>query len=198
MELKSIFGSQTKAQEIILLMNGAKDVVRQGFYNSELKKDEEFCQENNLFLVKSKFKVLLKDECGNNSSHYTNKGIRVEENDPQGMFFVYLSKEEEKVWLASYYELVEDHQKLGLILGYPTCCVAFFCKIFDENKTNLELEPTNPWTDLSKRSKDRVLLSHFPCSSECPESIALGKKYFGVLEKVDKEKAEELISKLKE
>lgn len=188
--VKNIFGSQTKAQEIVLLLNGAKEVVRQGFYDSELVEVEKFCQENNLFLVKSKFKVLLDD------TNYSNKGIRLKENDPQGMFFVYISKKEETAWLASYYELVGDDKNLGLILGYPKCCVDYFVKNFNSNKTNLELKSTNPWTNLSQRSQDCVLLSHFPCDSKCVESVALGKKYFSVLKKIDLERSEELISEL--
>ena len=191
MNLKTIFLTETKAQEIILLLNDVKEVVRQGFYDSELEKVKEFCQENKLFLVKSKFKVLL------DGNDYSNKGIRVSD-DPQGMFFVYLSKSEEKAWLASYYELVGDDLNLGLLLGYPKCCVDFFCQNFKEEKTNLELKPTNPWTNLSQRDKDCVLLSHFPCSSDCQESVELGKKYFVVLEKVDLKRSEKLISRLEE
>jgi len=56
------FGSKTKAQEIVLLLNDAKQVVRQGFYPHELEKVEKFCGENNIYLIKSKFKVILADE----------------------------------------------------------------------------------------------------------------------------------------
>lgn len=189
--LVRVFGSKTKAQEVVLLLEGAKEVVRQGFYPEELGSVERFCSENCIFLVKSKFKILLAD-----SEAYTNKGIRVEEKDTRGLYFVYLSKSEEKALMASYHELVDDTYNLGLVLGYPKCCVEFFCENFSEDKTNLELKPTNEWTNLSKREEDCVLISHFPCSSDCLRSIEIAKNNFEVLKKYDKGWAEEMLKEL--
>lgn len=190
--LTPLFTSRTKAQEILLLLHDAKEVVRQGFYEQELPAVEQFCRQNNLYLVKSKFKVILTDE-----NNFTNKGLRIPGNDPRaGMYFVYISKNETKAYLASYYELIDDHRKLGLLLGYPQCCVEFFCRNFSENNTNLELQPTKIYTNISKRDEDAVLLSHFPCSSDCEKSIGLGKRYLAVLEKGEPERAAELRSTL--
>ncbi len=186
--LSPIFTSQSKAQEIVLLLHDATEVVRQGFYEKELPAVEQFCHQNSLFLVKSKFKVILDD--GNN---FTNKGVRIPETDPRtGMYFIYISKDETKAYLASYYELIENHQALGQLLGYPGCCIDFFCRNFNENKTDLQLKPTNLYTNITKRNEDAVLLSHFPCSSDCPESIRLGKSYLGLLEKIDPFRAAEI------
>jgi len=192
--LSKVFGSKTKAQEIILLLQNVKEVVRQGFYASELPAVEDFCQNNYLFLVKSKFKVAIEDP----EENFSNKGLRLKEDDPRpGMYFVYISKEEKLALLASYAELMNRPRELGRILGYPECCVEFFCKNFGENNTNLELTPTNPWTNLSKRDQDCVLISHFPCNSECAESIELAKKYFEIIKTVDEERAEEILTVLK-
>ena len=191
-QLSYIFGSKSKAQEIILLLNDTKKVVRQGFYEDELDKVEKYCEENNLTLVKSKFKVLLADE-----QAYSNKGIRVQSTDKRrGMYFVYISKDEQQAWLASYFELIGNDIDLGRVLGYPSCCVDFFCKRFSEDNPNLQLKPTNAFTNLTKREQDYVIISHFPCSSDCQESIELGKKYLDVLMKVDKERVEELLGEL--
>ena len=89
-QLEKTFGSQTKAQEILLLLEGEKEVVRQGFYPEELPEVEKFCRENELFLIKSKFKIILEEE------GYSNKGTRVEETHSQGMYFIYISKSEKK------------------------------------------------------------------------------------------------------
>ena len=191
-QLSMVFGSYSKAQEILFLLHGAKDVVRQGFYEAELPAIEQFCQEYQLHLVKSKFKVLLADE-----ENFSNKGIRIPEDDSRpGMFFMYFSSDEEKALLASYYELMGNDKDLGLSLGYPACCVNFFLRHFNENKTNLELKPTNPWTNLSKRDQDIVLLSHFPCNSECKESIDLGKKYYNTLLSINPENANRIFQEL--
>ena len=187
-ELKPFFGSYSKAQEILFLVKDAKDVVRQGFYDKELPPLESFCKENRLCLVKSTFKVVLND-----NSAYSNQGLRLPASDPQpGMYLVYISKDQQKAYLASYYELTENHQGLGLLLGYPACCILFFIQNFHEQNTNLELKPINLYTNLTQRENDVVLLSHFPCSSDCQESIALGKKYLEVLQQVDKARAEKI------
>ena len=51
-KLSAVFGSKTKAQEITLLLEGAKQVVRQGFYEGELPAVQKFCDEHGIFLVK--------------------------------------------------------------------------------------------------------------------------------------------------
>jgi len=191
-QLSLIFGSKTKAQEIVLLQQNAKKVARQGFFEPELFKVERFCHKNKLFLVKSTYKVLFADE-----GVYSNKGVRIPENDKRpGMYFVYISKDEQQAWLASYYELMQNHKDLGLVLGYPKCCVEFFCQNFTAHNSNPEHKPTNPHTNLSKREQDLVILSHFPCHSDCKESIALGEKYLQAIYAVDKERARELLTQL--
>lgn len=189
--LQKIFGSKTKAQEIIFLLHDAKEVVRQGFYPAELPEIEKFCRKGSIFLVKSAFKVLLEGPA------FTNKGTRVSLDHPNGMYFVYFSKDERKAHLAAFYEQMGNDQELGLLLGYPTCCVDFFCKNFSNTLTNLELFPSNPYTNLSQRKNDAVLVSYFPCASGCERSIALAKRYLGVLEEVDEKRAKELIRELK-
>jgi len=190
--LSLIFGSKTKAQEILLLQNKAKEVVRQGFYEQELPKIEKYCGEHKIYLAKSKFKVILADD-----GQYSNQGIRISEQDKrQGMYFVYFSKTEEKAWLAAYYELVRNDRDLGLLLGYPSCCVNFFCQQGKQKNFNPTHPPINMFTNLTQREKDVVLLSHFPCSSECAESVSLGKKYLEILKKEDLKRAQEIISQL--
>lgn len=190
-KLPLLFGSKMKAEEILLLQHGTKPVVRHGYYESELPKVRKFCDENNLYLVKSNFKVLLADESG-----YSNKGTRISEDDKRpGMYFVYISKDEEKAWLAAYHEMMNNHRELGLSLGYPKCCVEFFFSKFPQN-VNPVLKPTNPFTNLTKRSQDSVLISHFPCSSDCPNSIEMGKNNHRIISKLDKVRGQELIDVL--
>ncbi len=224
--LRSIFGSKTKAQEILLLLKDAKEVVRQGFYEAELPAVEQFCQKNNLFLAKSKFKVLLADgekeytkpqvelqmiDCGlvlgdchivqKNSCGrvYSNLGMRISEEDPRpGMFFIYFSKNEKKALLASYAELMNRPRELGILLGYPECCINYFCQQFREDNPNPQHQPTNFLTNLSLRVQDYALLSHFPCHSECAESKKLAQKYFEVIAQADSGWAGELREKLEQ
>ena len=193
-KLSYTFGSKTKAQEIIFLLNNIKEVVRQGFYDHELPSVEKYCKENNLHLVKSKFKVLLADE-----NIFSNKGIRISEKDKRsGMYFTYISKDEQKAWLAAYYELMQNDKDLGLVLGYPQCCVNFFCNNFNSENPNPQVESSNPYTNISKREQDCVLISHFPCNAECQKTIEIAKKNLILLTDLDKNYAIEIAHDLKE
>jgi hypothetical protein len=192
-KLSLIFGSKTKAQEIILLRNDAKEVVRQGFYDHELPSVERYCKGNNLHLIKSKFKVMLADE-----NIFSNKGIRIPENDKRpGMYLTYISKDEQKAWLAAYYELMQNDKDLGLVLGYPQCCVDFFCINFNSENTNPQVESNNPYTNISKREQDCVLISHFPCNENCSETVEIAKNNLSLLAGVDETRAVEIVSILK-
>ncbi|MBI2665156.1 DUF483 domain-containing protein [Candidatus Woesearchaeota archaeon] len=191
-QLSRLFGSKIKAEEILYLLHDLKPVVRQGFYDHELPVVEKFCKKYGLVSLKSKFKVILADE-----GAYSNKGIRVKEDDSgQGMFFVYISKDEKKAYLAEYYELVQSDKELGLILGYPKCCVTYFLEHFNENNPNPVQVSKNIYTNISQREKDLVLISHCPCSPGCSESISLGEKNLALLRKIDQERAKVIVDGL--
>ncbi|HLC91314.1 MAG TPA: DUF483 domain-containing protein [Candidatus Nanoarchaeia archaeon] len=193
-ELLPIFGSKTKVQEILCLLYDAKDVVRQGFYSSELQKVKEFCSANKLFIVESPFKVVLAD-----GNRFSNKGIRLDLDNPRlGMVFVYISKDEIKAHEGLLYETLHDDQRLGLLLGYPSCCVEYFISHFSAANPNPQIVSSNPFTNISQREQDCVLISHFPCSADCQESIALGKKYLEILKNVDQDRAKEIFDVLQE
>ena len=194
-EIALIFGSNTKAQEIVLLLNDFKKVVRQGFYEAELSKIEKFCQENKIHVVKSKFKILFADD---EHGSYSNKGLRLPESDPRpGMHFIYFSKDEQKAWLAAYYELMGNDAELGLLLGYPRCCVGYFMNNFSAKNPNPEQIGENPYTNISKRKKDLVLVSHFPCNPDCEESVQIARRNLMILKQEWPDRAAELISGLK-
>jgi len=182
-KLARIFGSKTKALEIVFLIQDLKPVVRQGFYDEELPKIIEFCKKNKLEIETSNYKVLLAD-----NSHYSNKGIKIPEDDPRkGMHFVYISKDKGKAIMANVLEMKNDHRSFGMLLGYPKCCVDFYVKNASEMaKTDNDfLRQTVKsskgynypfFSNIGKRSMDITLLSHFPCRFDCEESIKLAKK----------------------
>jgi hypothetical protein len=185
--LVPLFGSRSKAQEIIYLFNDVKKVVRHGFYPEEIAAVETYCLTEHIKTVRSKFKVITEE------SGYSNKGIRVEAMDPRrGMFFLYLSKDEKLAELARDFEDQQDDKNLGFVLGYPNCCIDFFCANFSENNVNPQIESSNPFTDISGRDKDIVIISHFPCKEDCVESVILGKKYLSVLDGARKEELQVL------
>ena len=50
-EVVKLFGSKCKTDEILLLIDGLKKLVRQGFYEHEFKDIISFCEENNIFWI---------------------------------------------------------------------------------------------------------------------------------------------------
>ena len=203
--LAGVFGTRMKSLEILFVLHGLKPVARQGFYDYEIREVEQFCKKNNLFFVKSEFKVMLADK----DRPFSNKGIILSGNDErEGMYFVYISKDELQAQKAAYYEITQDHYNLGITLGYPACCSKFFHEQFParskldndyeipvlENSTGNEF----PFVvNIFLRHKDYCLLSHFPCSLECNKSIGLGMKNYGLLHSYDAEISYEFMTNLK-
>lgn len=194
MDMAKTFGSKTKAQEMLLLLKDAKEVVRHGYYEHELLEVRKFCAENNLSMVKSRFKVMLADK----ESGFSNKGVRIDENDPRrGMYFVYISKDCLKAHKASYYEIAGNDAELGLLLGYPVCCVKFFCENFSSANPNPEIRQCGSrLTDISHRKDDCVLISHFPCSADCAKSTEMARRNLEIVSESDHERSYEIAKTL--
>lgn len=202
-DLIDIFGSRTKALEILYLLDDAKPVVRQGFYEEELEDIKGFCEKRKLCVETSPYKVVLVD------GSYSNKGIKVKADDPRrGMFFVYISKSRDKAVMADVFEFKNDHRGLGKILGYPDCCIDFFVKNepvrsrLDNDYVACTLGNSKgvrfPFqTNISKRTYDFTLLNHFPCSFNCQESIRLAEKHLSILGKHDPSLAMRFVKELK-
>ncbi|MBW2982511.1 DUF483 domain-containing protein [Candidatus Woesearchaeota archaeon] len=204
--LVDIFGNKTKALEVLYLLEGVKPVVRHGFYEHELPKIESFCEANNLVIEKSLYKVVIVDA---EEGEYSNKGIKVKTDDPrQGMLFIYISKDKAKAELASRYESEGNHKELGLLLGYPLCCIDFFIKHKNEQSmanndyvepilSNSEGDMFQFYTNVFKKQFDVTLLNHFPCSLDCEGSIDLAQTHLDIIRKYDPPLAEYLIQRLK-
>ncbi len=169
--MQDIFGSKTKVNEILFLLKDLKPVVRQGFYSHELEKVKEFCQKNNLFLELSPYKIIMEGE------NYSDQGKKVDKNHPQGMFFVYISKNQKSALLANLYETKGDHYNLGLALGYPECCCKFYQEQFEKGNLAPEFNNYNDLINIKNRKTDQAIISHFPCSSNCQKSIELAQKF---------------------
>ncbi len=192
-ELVSVFGSKMKADEILYLLYGEKLVVRQGFYESEKQKVQDYCDFNELFIAWSDFKVVNKDKDG----FFSNKGERVpiESKDfdlIKGMQFCYISKDERLSLFGQLFEKQGNHARLGELLGYPFCCQMFFCANFSKENFNPVVEDLKGLMSLDFRREDICLLSHFPCSNLCEESNLIVRRRFKFLEVKESKRAKEI------
>ncbi len=198
-ELTSLSKSGMRALELMELVTGKKQVVRQAYHN--LSPIQAFCERNGLAIAVSPLKTRFLD------SGFSNKGVLVtprDTDDSDGdVSFVYLSRDEllaNKVLLA---ELRQDDATLGRLLGYPPCCVDFFDRHKKERKqldNNYEVpvlaasgDGPYPWqTNIFRREKDMCLLSHFPCTLSCEKSVRMARERFTMLANDDPGAAKEM------
>lgn len=204
-ELKRIFGSTAKSQEILCLLHGLKPVVRQGFYDHEIGRVKDFCRKHHLAIEIAPYKVVLSDP----HQRYSNKGFKAKINDPRrGMYFVYISRDARKAGMANAYEYKDNHEELGKLLGYPGCCIEMFLKNEPErNKLdndytictfrNSEGNKFSFYNNILKRPQDKTLLSHFPCSFNCKPSEDLGRRFYRLIAEIDPEQARVIYRELK-
>lgn len=203
--LKRVFGTRTKSLEILYLLKDLKPVVRHGYYDAELGRVKEFCQKNGLAIEISPYKVVLADP----HKQYSDKGFKVRAEDPRrGMFFTYISKDQQKAAMADAFEYKNDHRGLGLLLGYPDCCVSFFIDNYPE-RSRLDNDYVIPalknskavrfpyFNNILKRHVDINLLSHFPHSFECEESKEIAKRRMRLIAELDPSMAMHFAKELK-
>ncbi len=176
-EMFSLTHSITKSLEITLLVAGLKNCVRQGYYDNEIEKVKDICKKHNINISFSKFKVGINTK--DNIENYNSTGIIGD----KGIRFVYFAEDKKTAMLANYYETTQNHKEFGKILSYPECCTEFFTQQIKQNNFHPIHPPTNKFTDLSRLHKDVALISHFPCDSNCPHSILIGKNNLEFIEK---------------
>ena len=195
-QLQQIFHSIIKSLEALYVIEGVKPCARILVFEDELKKIRDFLNKNRLYASVSDFKVIKQNL---QSEFYSDKSVKIPKDSAQkGYFFVYLAKNTETAEKAKLMEEKGNHRELGLILGYPECCCDFFVSNFNEKSTDLTLkalENSNGYefqfySNIAARHFDVSLLSHFPHSFECGQSIEIAKNNLKAIDKHSKQLAE--------
>lgn len=191
-QLQKIFRSAIKSLEVLYVIEDAKPCSRILVFEDELGKTIGFLEQNKINSAVSDFKVLKQTA---QSELYSDKSTKIPKNDKRkGYFFVYLSKGRGTAEKAKLMEEKNNHLELGLLLGYPKCCCEFFEKKFDGENADLTLkalENSNGfefqfYTNIAARHFDTSLLSHFPHSFECRQSIDISKNNLSIIKKHSK------------
>lgn len=185
--LKNVFGSRLRALDMLYFLEGEKEVVRQLVSDEKLSSIEDFCKKNNLFIESPPHKVVFEDD-----EVFSDEGKIVNQDNNEGFNPIYISEGEFKAAKTCLFETEQKHEETGLLLGYPICCSEFFSDKIKSKDISPVQEPSNPWTNITKRDEDICFISHIPCSPNCGESIRLGKKHFRIIEKYDEELANEM------
>ena len=195
-ELQQTFHSVIKSLEVLCVMEGAKPCARILVFEDEIEKVIGFSDENKINAVVSDFKVIKQNV---QSEFYSDKSVKIPKDSRQkGCFFAYLSKNKETAEEARLMEEQNNHFELGLLLGYPKCCCGFFEKNFNEKNTDLTLKALENsdgyefqfYSNIAARHFDVSLLSHFPHSFQCEESIQIAKNNLKIMQKHSKQAAE--------
>jgi len=201
-QLQDRFGSKIKALEIFSVMHGIKPAARIMVDQAELGETQKWCKENSIAAIASDFKVRKQDAWKQDApskypAAYSDKGAKIpKDSREEGYFFLYLAKEQGKAEEAKLLEQDGKHKELGILLGYPECCSAFFEKHFpgqsrhSNDFTLLSLGNSSgfqfPWQmNICARHFDISLLSHFPCSFQCAPSLEIAKRNCSLLSEHD-------------
>ena len=179
--------------EILYLLEGIKRAARLDANDTELKKIKGFCNENNLCLEVSDFRVIkIADE---GKGGYSNIAKRIPADySSDGLYHAYISKDKNKSKFLKLLESRNDDKAIGQILGYPKCCIDFFIKN-KEKQEKMQNDYILPalnnsegfkfpfYNNYAARYFDITLLSHFPHSFNCMESMQTAKNNFECIKK---------------
>jgi len=205
--LLKIFKNKTRSFEILYLLNDIKKTVRIDANDIEIKKIKEFCDKENLCMEVSDFKVIKTADEGKGG--YSNFVKRVPIKYPyNGLYHIYISKDNNKAKFLKLLENKNDDRAVGELLGYPKCCIDFFMEN-KEKQQKIQNDYILPALNNSKgfnfsfytnyviRYFDITLLSHFPHSFECKDSIRLAKNNLKCINNISKEIANRFEDMLK-
>ena len=191
--LRQVFSNNTRSLELLYLMNNIKPAVRLDANGIELKKIKGFCNDRNLYLEVSDFKaVKITDEGKGNYSNIVKRAPANHSSD--GLYHIYISKDKNKSKFLKLLESRNDDKAVGQILGYPKCCIDFFIENKEKQQKiqNVYILPAlsssegfefSFYNNYAARYFDVTLLSHFPHSFNCKESIKIAKKNLQCIKK---------------
>ncbi len=205
--LLPIFSNYTRSLEILYLLNGIKKAARLDANEIEIEKIKGFCNKNSLYLEVSDFKAIkIADE---GKGGYSNIVTRVPINHSNdGLYHVYISKDKNKAKFLKLLESRNDDKAVGQILGYPKCCIDFFIKN-KEKQQKIQNDYILPalsnsdgyefpfYNNYAARYFDVTLLSHFPHSFHCKDSIKIAKTNLECIKKYSEELANKFQMMLK-
>lgn len=96
---------------------------------------------------------------------WSTKGYRSD----SGSVVAYLSFDQDICERARQAEHDNDHAMLGVLLGYPACCITYFCSVFNENNTDPVHDTVHDLLSYTDREEQNIF--HYPCTPYCQQSI---------------------------
>lgn len=155
----------------------------------------------------TEYKVI--DEAGRNGYYNLAKDRRPSSGETSSMRTLFVSRSESMVILGYLSDLFGWDRYLGMLLGYPGCCVDKFIERWPEAVRKYDGDVAGPLVSASGRGPYdwRVnilsryfgfeLIQHFPCKFDCSNTIRLAKKYSVSLSQVEPNYVQTLSKKMK-
>ena len=190
--------------ELVALQIGLKKVARKVVKENELDKYNTLIKQFNLTSTHNNETNYLYISKDRQSAELANQ-YETELSKPLNY-----TKENFVAKIEEYFKAQEELQnKLGELFGYPKCCIAEFIRFnkseflkvhtaYNDNNEKQETIPNyaiNTYNNTQNKEQfnfllnnlcKRHLISHFPCSYECKESIRYAKKIFANLNQEQK------------
>ena len=172
--------------ELIAVFNGIKHVMRILCSGKETRDIIALTQELGLYYGQSGYTILEgASYCG---FVHTSQVLLHKPTKDSDKRFLYIGVDEISVKLASTFDSI-DNRRFGLILGYPECCVDFFCRHYSKDNYDLIFDTDRPvrnhyeaLINYACRVFGYSLISHFPCQWDCEASIKLAKSMLKIPE----------------
>lgn len=184
------------ALDLIYTIEGYKPVTRIIIADTQINNLFNFCRGNNLFWKIESYRVLRNSDKGKGG--FSNRLEHVEYHNENGDYIVYISIDK-KILNNNFNKMSE--KEFGQYLGYPECCTEFY----EKNKhmviqEQIDLAPLSVtslgpflyYANYFLRYFNYSVISHFPCSCNCKETVAYGKRNMKLLRRLFPDFANEM------
>lgn len=165
-------------REIVDCVCGNK-VTRLDFLKSETEAADKWIKRLGLFSALGNTYYKCKIDSGMET--WSSTFYETDKEDAEGEVSIYLSTEKTKAIQARDADEASDHEKLGLLMGFPKCCIK---KFLEWSSEHFKSDPIR-WLEMSYFQKEIPkfmipnpftryaqggLISHYPCSLHCKPS----------------------------
>ncbi|NQU18392.1 MAG: DUF483 domain-containing protein [Candidatus Saganbacteria bacterium] len=190
--ISQVFGGllcRNEILQLLFLLSGAKQAIRIVIRQKDLLYVRTLLLELNLSVERSDFFAVSRAVRGH---YYTYKKADVSKDNKE-LVFLYVSKRAKVSLELKKSEAEEDSFKFGKLLGYPSCCIKKYLKtkinqigdfiMISSAKSKIQTYPF--LNNVALGIFGIRVISHFPCSLNCRNSLKIGKQYARVLEEID-------------
>jgi hypothetical protein len=183
--------------ELVAVLGGIKPAMRTQCTGSRVPALVSLARELGLAALESTFAI--RPGIVRAGTEFTYSVDAAGRSAPERPRFIYVGADVMAAKIAATFELI-DPQRTGAIMGYPPCCVDFFCREFVKDHFDLfpDIAPPlsgtySPLLNVVAQPFGYTFLSHFPCRWDCTASRNMAQAIFDALRREAPELADEAL-----